>query len=653
VSSAKTIVSKVAFPSEEAADAFERALALEGKEREAFLQALSPEMREEVRSLVDAHVRADGFLAKPSRSQILSSLFSAPSLPRFQAGERLEDFEILRPIGEGGLARVYLAKQISLGREVALKISRNSGREARLMAGLEHDHIVKVFSEFVDVPRDLRILCMQYVPGTTLDQVITRLAGLPKEGLSGATLLEIVDSLVTDSVEFHPASLQFRDTLAHFDFTETVLFMGARLADTLEYAHQKDILHLDVKPANILFNPYGRFLLSDFNISFSKADVEATKQQLGGTPDFMSPEQEALFTAKDREAAIAKLDRRSDVYALALVLRKLFETAGLHAEPKALWRAVLAKALQRDPEKRFATAADFASALRGALERYKIEKDLPRQSWISRLSFQFPLGALIAYGVVPQVLASVINILYNKLEIVSRLSAAQQAYFEKLMLYYNPVAYGLCVGLWVWQLKSIVPAVRRPPEDLGAQAELRLRLLRLPLWVTLITTLGWVPSAVLFPSFIHLQAGGLPLAAFGHFFVSFVFSWLIALGYSSLFIQFICVRVLYPRFFNLESNIRQLSRRELASVARYTTIFHRITSYVPLFGALFLHLYAAWDSDETRLGVLSMLSSLLILIGIGGNYLGSRRNNQLIQTLFAFMGQTPGMDRRSSARRAS
>src|SRR5207237_6057942 len=78
---------------------------------------------------------------------------AAVSFP--QPGEQLGDFELVRLLGEGAFARVFLARQISLDRLVALKISPRRGNEARTLARLEHDHIVQVFQQAVDEPRGL------------------------------------------------------------------------------------------------------------------------------------------------------------------------------------------------------------------------------------------------------------------------------------------------------------------------------------------------------------------------------------------------------------------------------------------------------------------------------------------------------------------
>src|SRR5262245_58215757 len=97
------------------------------------------------------------------------SIRSRPPAHLPDVGDQYADFELIRVLGAGSFARVFLARQLSLDRQVALKISANRGSEARTLASLEHDHIVQIFSEIVDRERNLRLLCMQYVPGATLD----------------------------------------------------------------------------------------------------------------------------------------------------------------------------------------------------------------------------------------------------------------------------------------------------------------------------------------------------------------------------------------------------------------------------------------------------------------------------------------------------
>ena len=103
---------------------------------------------------------------------------AAPSMT-LAAGHIIDDYEILSRLAPAGFARVYLARQISLNRLVALKVSANRGSEARTLARLEHQHIVQVFAEIVLIERNLRLLCMQFVPGITLERVIERAGPCP------------------------------------------------------------------------------------------------------------------------------------------------------------------------------------------------------------------------------------------------------------------------------------------------------------------------------------------------------------------------------------------------------------------------------------------------------------------------------------------
>src|SRR5262249_40984253 len=135
-----------------------------------------------------------------------------PSLPN-----QIGDFELLSLLGRGSFARVFLARQVSLDRLVALKVTAQAGGEARTLASLEHDHIVQVFSESVDSERGLRYLCMQYVPGTTLDRILHRLKQQHGPNWRGEAFLEAIDALSTFPERFDPAALRDRETLAQSD----------------------------------------------------------------------------------------------------------------------------------------------------------------------------------------------------------------------------------------------------------------------------------------------------------------------------------------------------------------------------------------------------------------------------------------------------
>jgi serine/threonine protein kinase len=216
-----------------------------------------------------------------------------PSLP--EVGTVFDDFELQGVLGRGAFGQVYLARQISLGRHVALKVTLNRGNEARTLARLEHDHIVQVFAEVV--ARDLRLLCMQYIPGTTLQRVIDALRPKPREQWSGSAILDTIDAISTAPATLDPGALRDRQFLADCDFIEAACWLGARLAEALGHAHGMGVLHLDVKPANILLSRYGRPYLADFNVAAVHRD-DTVRNAFGGTLAYMAPEHLQAFAAR-------------------------------------------------------------------------------------------------------------------------------------------------------------------------------------------------------------------------------------------------------------------------------------------------------------------------------------------------------------------
>jgi serine/threonine protein kinase len=184
---------------------------------------------------------------------------------RLDVGDRVGDFALLRELGCGGFARVFLARQVSLDRLVALKVSTDVGHEAQTLARLEHEHIVQVLGVSVDPQRGLRLLAIRDEPGATLQRVLVRLAGRPFRERKGRALLE---------AEPGPTPRSGAGPLAECDAVEAVCWIGARLAGALAWAHQEGVYHRDVKPGNIFLTEKGRPLLLDFNVASDAALAE-------------------------------------------------------------------------------------------------------------------------------------------------------------------------------------------------------------------------------------------------------------------------------------------------------------------------------------------------------------------------------------------
>ena len=232
----------------------------------------------------------------------------------------LGDFKLLRELGRGGMGVVYLAKQLSLAREVALKVlSQDVGsdgerilrfqREASLLGRISHPHIVKVF--LVGEEQGSHFLAMEYVDGTDLDQVLDARQAGRNESLP----------------------LEFRE-----DFRRASVRAARDTARALGAAHEKGIVHRDVKPSNILIGRQARVLLADFGLARDLSNQALTRTGAAlGTPYYMSPEQFSSGTAGPA----------SDVYALGSVLYECVAGRRAFEEPTA--ERLMSRILDEDP----------------------------------------------------------------------------------------------------------------------------------------------------------------------------------------------------------------------------------------------------------------------------------------------------------------
>src|SRR5574340_107017 len=248
---------------------------------------------------------------------------SPETLDDVEVGQRVDDFDLLMGLGRGAFGRVFLARQRSMQRLVAVKISHDHGTEPQTLAQLDHDYIVRVFDQRLLKDLRLRLLYMQYLPGGTLLRVLQRVRETDEAERSGQLLLDVIDEVMQDKGEIRPSDSSVRAEIAQLTWPETVAWLGRRLADALDYAGRHGVLHRDIKPANVLLTSAGVPKLADFNISFSDTVSGASPlAYFGGSLAYMSPEQLAACH-RGMPGTAADLDTRSDIYALGVMLWEL------------------------------------------------------------------------------------------------------------------------------------------------------------------------------------------------------------------------------------------------------------------------------------------------------------------------------------------
>ncbi|HLJ91555.1 MAG TPA: serine/threonine-protein kinase [Gemmataceae bacterium] len=246
---------------------------------------------------------------------------SPPSYPA--VGESVGDFRLLAMLGQGGHGCVFLATQISLAnRPVVLKFTPRLGQEHLSLARLQHTHIMPLFSVLEDSVRNLRALCMPYFGGATLGWLLTALAAQPAPRRTGQDLVRALDKAQAAAGVEWPSRDPARQFLAQASYVHAICWIGACLADALKYAHERGLVHLDVKPSNVLLTADAQPMLLDFHLAHEM--IEPGEQQpkwIGGTPTYMSPEQQvALADLQNQRPISVRVDGRSDLYSLGLLL---------------------------------------------------------------------------------------------------------------------------------------------------------------------------------------------------------------------------------------------------------------------------------------------------------------------------------------------
>jgi serine/threonine protein kinase/Flp pilus assembly protein TadD len=310
--------------------------------------------------------------------RLLRSRSEAATYP--ELGEQLGPFRLLEELGRGASGRTYLALEPALAsRLVVLKVIADDQEEHLWLARLQHTHIVPLYGEHTFLERGLRALCMPYLGGASLARLLDKLRDVPPGERTGRRLLWALDALVENRWVLPETDMLYRRYIESAGYVDAVCWIGMCLAKALEHAHQHGLVHMDVKPSNVLLAGDGRPMLLDFHLARKPIERnECVVGPLGGTPDWMAPEHRAALDAAQLGHPIpAPVDGRADLYALGLLLREALvgPLAARGAQAGAGWRSrnirisvgladIVAKCLAEKPEDRYACAADLADDLR-------------------------------------------------------------------------------------------------------------------------------------------------------------------------------------------------------------------------------------------------------------------------------------------------
>ena len=290
----------------------------------------------------------------PNDNTVSSLIAELEELPhRANQPEQIGPYQLKRMLGEGGMGKVYLAKQIRLNRNVALKVlPRNRTdspefvarfqREMELIGPLEHENVVRAFD--ADERDGVHFIAMEYVQGRSLSDLVRIYGPLA----------------IPDACE-----------------------LARQVACGLEYIHQQGLVHRDIKPANLILSNEGVVKILDLGIALLKDHGEGTEltstNQIMGTLDYIAPEQ--AQNSHD-------VDIRADIYSLGATLVKLLTGKSYFAKTdydsgpgKIQWlmgaggnrslareysaelSEIFAKTLVREPRKRFSSPGELARAL--------------------------------------------------------------------------------------------------------------------------------------------------------------------------------------------------------------------------------------------------------------------------------------------------
>jgi serine/threonine protein kinase len=505
-------------------------------------------------------------------------------------GEWIDDFEILGTLGRGAFAIVYRARQESLGRVVALKVSSERGDEARTLAQLDHPHIVRVYDRRRLTDQKLQLVYEQLLPGGSLAAVVPRVRQTPPASRSGELLAGAVARACTESsLEVDPTSGSL-GSLAAEPWPVVVARLGGQIAAALAHAHAAGVLHRDVKPANVLLSASGTAHLADFNTSsLVSHPIYGPCAYFGGSLAYMSPEQLEAFDPT-HERRPDDLDGRVDIYSLGVLLwellagRRPFSDDGPAggslpdrlralidcrrrppaplapevARSAAGLVAILEACLAGDRERRPADAAELAARLAACARPENSRLFSGRRRGFQGFATRHPLAAVAVCVLVPNMALGVFNYIYNhrllvalyeRSDLAEKLPALEAA-FQKSAAWLNGIVFPAGLFFAWFFTRPISQLLRLPVAEQATAVLLRQRARRRGLWLgdaaAWVGVCEWMFAGIAFPIILAWHLGPLPSEVPLLYMQSPLACGLLAAAYPFFFTSLLVLRCFIP-----------------------------------------------------------------------------------------------------------
>lgn len=457
----------------------------------------------------------------------------------------------------------------------------------------------------------------------------------------------IIEQCITDALNhtgvLSAENISLKGGLADKSWPEVTCQLGMELAQALHYAHGQNILHRDVKPANVLLAANGTAKLADFNISFSsEVEGDSPEASFGGSLAYMSPEQlEACHPAHVTQPT--DLDARSDVFSLGILLWELMHgkrpyddesvtgawsemlTAmvglrhnGVGSPPSKPQNAVeerllsiLKRCLSPKPEDRFQTANELARQLGLCLQ--------PRVARLMHNSYSgwrlkavlWPLAAFLLAAIGPHLLAAGFNFVYNDVEIntdpVLKHVAPQ---FQMIALAVNGIAFPIGFLFCIWYSKPVVRLLRQGVNTATKDniASARLRAFQLSRFVTVLGITEWLIAGMVYPIALNvLTKGLLETKWYFHFVGSLLICGLVAAAYPFFMTATLTIKSFLPSLLQSD-RLRAADVAQLHRLSEQSTWSLYLAGGVPAVGMMILLMTQQQATTENSSFALTALS---------------------------------------------